>query len=435
MGKQSIFKKILTVLSLTVFLSAGYLAMSVVTSHPAKADCVPVFCIMSNTLSNEIKVIGKSIKAAIEEAQAQIIANFTVAIADYTRKVNDKIDDVTENVTNWFDTFWNFNQKPSKQAMTDQLSAMNADQSRELSSFTDAANQNRTSKEFEDQQIKSHREQRPDENGCITATVAGGMTRAFRTAVAYNAAAPAEKLPRSGNSVGTAAAAGPAADMKERWDTYTARYCNKDDNNGHSGCTSSGAFVGQDTDVTGTIFSKETIDLKNPDTKQTVDDLITNVAEPFVKDTVPPGAVKSSPGQGAILAGQSYKARRQTIYDSLYHIVSRRAPGSSMQDFVKPLRQAAGLPDSMISNNPSHNEIMQVMMSERFRSGTYSIEQIDEPENNQREMVIQQAFQLMQLSDQLDLMDRYSLLLAAQASAEIKGSKHFGSAMAGAPME
>ena len=57
-------------------------------------------------------------------------------------------------------------------------------------------------------------------------------------------------------------------------------------------------------------------------------------------------------------------------------------------------------------------------MTQRFRSGKYSLRQIDEPENNQREQVIEQALQLIQMSDELDLMDHYSLLLASQVSEE-----------------
>lgn len=95
------------------------------------------------------------------------------------------------------------------------------------------------------------------------------------------------------------------------------------------------------------------------------------------------------------------------------------------------MRKAAGIKDGLISDNPSHNEIMQAMMSERFRTGKYASGQVDEPENNQREMIIQTAFQLMQMSDQLDLMDRYSLMLAGQVGDQIKRSKRSGTAAAG----
>ena len=81
--------------------------------------------------------------------------------------------------------------------------------------------------------------------------------------------------------------------------------------------------------------------------------------------------------------------------------------------------------------SPSHIEIMQALTVERARSGRYALEQIDEPENNRREMVIQQALQIMQMNDQLDLMDRYSLLLAAQVGAEVKEAKVLGIAASG----
>jgi hypothetical protein len=435
MRKESIFKKLLLILLLAAFLSAA-------TAGPALADCPTGPCIATGSFTGAIAKLGVKIAAAVVEATTAITAYYTATVPVFTGKIEKKILKVTDNITDWIDTFWNNNQKPSQQSMTDQLAAMNADQSREIASFREAADLNRTLLDKAVQEINSRREQSPDENNCGAATLAGGMTRSSLFRRAYNTAAPVEKLPRTANAVGSSGATGAAADMKERWDTYVTRYCRKDDNNGHAGCTTNGAFAGQDTDVTGMIFSKETIDLKNDDTRQTVDDLIANIAEPFVNDPVPPSAVNSATGQAAILKGQAYKAKRQTIYDSLYHIISRRAPGSNLKgstggisSFVKALRKSTGLSNNVISSNPSHNEIMQVMMSERFRDGKYSLEQIDEPENNRREMVIQQAFQVMQMSDQLDLMDRYSLMLAAQAGEEVRKAKQTTSAQEGAPLK
>jgi hypothetical protein len=96
-----------------------------------------------------------------------------------------------------------------------------------------------------------------------------------------------------------------------------------------------------------------------------------------------------------------------------------------MEQFLRPIREASGMDTSYISNNPSHHEVLKVMTSERFRTGQLSIEQIDEPENNAREMVIQQAFQAMMMADQLDLLDRYGLVLAAQVGPQVKDAKPF----------
>ena len=136
------------------------------------------------------------------------------------------------------------------------------------------------------------------------------------------------------------------------------------------------------------------------------------------------------------MIGESYKAKRQAVYDALYFVVARRAPGSKSGEFLEKMRGiaagasgdtpgGAGVDPAYFApnQNPSRNEIMQVMMAERFRTGSYSVDQVDNPENNGREMVVQQAFMAMQLTDQLDLMDRFSIMLAAEVSENVRASK------------
>jgi len=438
MRRQSTLKKFLLILFFAAFLNAGYWSVSKAVQTPLVYFISPVCsvpCIMVGTFAAAIAGTQVSILASIAAVIPVITAQFTVSSADFSKTILKKINDTKKSITDGIETLWNKNLSRAMQDQTNQLTAINASQSYDIAVFFEAANLVRALRESQLQQIKSLFEQSVGGSGCVAATVTGGMTRASTIRRAYNASAPAAQVGRSGNSTDNPGSVSPAADMKVRWEKYSTRYCEKDYNNGASGCTEDQLFAGQDIDVAGTIFEKETIDLKVPDIRQTVDDLIVNIAEPFIKSTVPPGAVESSPGQEAILAGEAYKAKRQVIYDSLYHIVSRRVPGSAMKEFVAPLREDAGIAPEMISDNPSPNEIMQVMMSERFRSSKNAAGQVDEPENNQREMVIQQAFQLMQMSDQLDLMDRYSLLLAAQAGAEVGKAKNLGSAASGATMK
>ncbi len=195
-----------------------------------------------------------------------------------------------------------------------------------------------------------------------------------------------------------------------------------------------------------------------------------NLAEPFVKDPVTANPYKG--GKAAILKSVSYKARRQVVYDGLDYVISRRVPaGLSLLDEQKtnlntnnalgsdspklptasstpPLALAPGEPEFQpllqeiraltgeavsTSTNPSRDEVLRALMTQRFRSGAYSISQITDPENNQREMVVDQALQDIQLSDDLDIMDHQMLLLAAQVSSEIQHSYHFTNASEGAP--
>ncbi len=450
MRKQNAAQKFLMILTLVAFLSAGYMAVSFTTSHPAEAGMSFVWCggpciDAATGVAVGFAILDAAVGSMISNITQNITAFYTGAMAVFSVLITTNIGIAIKDVLDSIAAVWTTdptNQKNDDgklhaklRAMARQMTVMDASQSTQLTGIIDAANQNRTVSAQIDQKIKSHREQRLSEGIATSATGIGGLTRGGDFQQAYNAAAPLEMAPRSANVAGTPAGTGYAADALDRFQYYISNYCSKNDNNGASGCAADAPYVGRDLDFAGMIFSKDTIDVTNPDTQRILGDMLENIAEPFVHDPVPPDAVNSTEGQAALLAAESYRAKRQVIFDSLYHIVARRVPGSNLGDFIKPLRQKAGIPDALISDSPSHNEIMQAMTSERFRSGQYALQQIDEPENNQREMVVQQAFQIMEMSDQLDLMDRYSLLLASQVSDEIRRSSQEGSAAEGTPQK
>jgi hypothetical protein len=411
-NKNFIYKTFIAA-AFCIFLAMGYVATNVATSCPAEAQtCNCSTCVFAGptSVSGVLYIImGQLVGISIPIVTGLIIANMTIAAVAFGEVVAKKAYDVADRITSWIDTFWYYNLLPALQAMTAQLSTQTTDQERAVVNYTDAADMNRRQIELEQQTIEDHREERPSEDVCVAASVTGGVTKAYNIQRAYSAAAPFEQIGRSGNDKAAASSGGVAADMSDRWRNYVTNYCRQSYNAGHSGCTADQALVNRDLDVAGEIFAKDTIDVRDATTKKVIDDIIINIAEPFTKDSVQRGAVAGGIGQEAYLNGESHKAKRQTIYDLLYHVVARRIPGSGMQDYIEPIRQEAGINAGLISDNPSRNEIMQVMTSERFRTGKYALQQIDEPENNQREMVIEQSFQVMQMADQLDLMDRYTL--------------------------
>lgn len=472
MHKKNAIQKFLILLSLAVFLSVSYLAVNFVTTCPAVAQCASTAtpgssqgcrndtCTAGPSPSDStaaILAIGNTIIIpSLIQAEQILTAFITAQVALFTATVIPAFEPAIQNMGGWWGTFWYYNLLPTMQMITDQLSVPPSSQSLSIGYFMDAVNIDHLRIKIKERELETHRELRPSGNTCVAGTIVGGMTRVASFRRAYNASAPIERLPRSSNTVGLPSARGPSFDISDRWQEYITRYCRTDYNNGTPAgpgeCLVDGTFADKNLDVAGLIFMDDTLDLTNPatgaDLKRNIDDLITNIAEPFVTKLVPSSTISSWQGQNAILKKESYKAKRQVIYDSLYHIVARRVPGSvntallpdplAPNGYVSLLREAAGVPPppaAVISPNPSHNEIMQALMVERFRSGQYALGQIDEPENNQREMVIQQALHVMQMNDQLDLMDRYSLLLAAQVGDEIRAAKGLGTASAGVSFE
>ena len=124
---------------------------------------------------------------------------------------------------------------------------------------------------------------------------------------------------------------------------YLPKWCNATFNNGFAGCTANGSQVGLDVDVAGMVFAQDTIPLDttqdpNGITKDNMDELITNLAEPFVKDPVTAGLS----GKDAILESVAYKTKRQVVYDGLYYVISRRVPGGLRANSPGPGMPAAG---------------------------------------------------------------------------------------------
>ncbi|HRI77744.1 MAG TPA: hypothetical protein PLX33_12255 [Alphaproteobacteria bacterium] len=412
-------KKILAVVGITAFMAAGYLSLNVATSCKSQAQCVCSLCTYAaGGMGTAINLVNTTTTLpGITIATTMITAKFTEAMIAFDLAVAAKILEVGKNLNDWFDTFWLYNLRPAMQAMTVQLNTADADQSNIIGQYSDSMDANRTNMALMGTEIEEHRAMRPSETVCVGATTAGGMARAANIRRAYATSAPRERLNRSGARQGTAAANGPGADQGERWQDYVANYCDPTVNGGAAGCTAAGPMAGRDLDVTGEIFEKDTIDVRDANTRKVVDDLLTNIVEPVTMAPVPVEMLSGAEGQELFLEGEAYKTRRQVLFDAVYYIVARRVPGSDMAEFIEPIRTAAGLTNS--SDNPSHNEVMDALMVDRYRSGQNTTNQVDEPENNARELVMQQALQAMQMSDQIDLLDRYALIIAARVGKSV----------------
>ncbi len=391
-------------------------------------------CVFPQTFVSAIVAVGLSIMGGISEVTTDVSTTISLVTSVETATIVAQITFVMEEFTRFFHDLWYKKTLVQLQKMSNQLVTLEADQARYYGSFSDAKSILGLKNLREKMAIKSDREHRLGASAAIAATITGGMTRAAVLKNQYRNAATRKKSPRSAGKAG-ASYAGVTSDLEERWKNYTTLYCRKDYNNEVSGCDEDMPYADMDINVTRTLFFKETINLTNENMRTATDDLVTNIAEPLALNITSSASIKGIKGQANILRKESYKAKRQTVYDALYHVISRRAPGGNIAEFLGPLRESAGLPYSEISTNPSYNEIMHTMTTERFRTGIYSYQQIDEPENNKRELVIQQAFHLMQLNDQLDLLDRQALILAAQIGDSIKKAKPLSSGAKGGGMK
>lgn len=469
------FKYFLAALGLGVFFAVGYLTTSALVSCPARAIiCCQGIGMMNaqggclGPFSGITAPMGEITAAVTLPGIAYVMIStgvyYAAVMTEFMVKVYQQIGLNINHWLDWWNTLWYYNFNPALQDMARQLAVLDADQARAIGAFNDMLTRGGTFGRRADRDIASHVAQRPSENVCAAGSLSGGMIQAEVFTDAYNAAAGADMLVRTGNMAGTAAAGGTAAENNARYRNYVARYCDPNENAGVNDCTTAAPFAGLDRDVTGQVFQKETIDLKDPDTKQVVDDLVTNIAEPFVRDPIPYVATNSAEGQELVLKNEAYKAQRQVVFDALYHVVSRRAPTSSLASFTVPVHQAAGVPVAMreIKNAeekavadaggllsvrraqaqplatplpPSKNEVMNVLAVERSATGDFAARQVDEPANNAREAVVQEGVRLRQLNDMLDLVDRYSLIVAGQVGYRINQERPTDTKISQQPMQ
>jgi hypothetical protein len=469
---------LLFVLPLVLLLTLGRAA----PSHAQQCDAAGDACV--NGIAAAIAAAYNSILSpALKDATAEVMAYFTPLTNNFDDGMHPVLNWTAYKIGSWFDTFWFYNLRPMMQAMTRELNVANAEQTNAIGSFEDAANfirmarltGNATSdnpdpdnhnppQEGGDFGIADHRALRPSANVCTAGTIASGIVRANVFSDAFNTAAAAGKLWRSANLVGYPSSEGAGKDLNHRWqhknadgnpEGYVAFWCDERFNNGHSGCGAAGTgpFAGQDVDV-GQIFAQDTLPLTdnmddaaachdpihpdyggcNSQAKRNLDELIVNLAEPFAKDPI---TAYARDANEPLLRSVAYKTKRQIVYDNLYYVAARRVPAgmpSALLGALQDLRAQTGDDVPGMTPNASRNEVLRALMTQRYRNGKYALTQIDEPENNRRELVIQQALQLMQMSDELDLMDHYSLLLAAQVSREVIRNTAFSDAGHGAPL-
>ncbi len=425
---RTAWRQMLLIVAFVAMISVGYLTLSAVTSCPAEAAaCSCGSCVaMAPGVGASFLAVGAQAKLQIAAVTSVINTQYALAAEAFTLQAVTRFGQVVLDIDDWFDTYWYYNEKPAMQASVEQDNVIETMQAATVSMFRDAAELARTQRTLSAAEIQSLRENQPSAQLCTAATAAGGLMRVNAIRRAYANAAPVEAARRTANARGTAAARGSAADIAERWNNIRASYCNAADNNGASGCTENGPMVDADIDVTGTVFMNDTIDLTDTAKRQAVNDLVDNIAEPVAPNNLPSAELNSASGIEASVRRDAYRAQRQAIHTALQHVVARRAPGAGNGEFLAVLRGAAGMSADMLSDNPSHNEILEVMASERFRTGQYSIEQVDAPANNEREIAVQNATEVMLNKDRNDLVDLLSLMVAVEMGIEANDMRRGG---------
>jgi len=364
------------------------------------------------------KIVSAVLDKLISKALSAIEDAFKKNTDDMVESLLTSINDTELKMIAWWENMWRNKLLPAMQAMTRQLNTALADQSRTVQSVIDAGNLAENLLTRQEDEIEDHRMFRPDDkNGCPPATTAGGYGRATAFSNAMRNGWEKESVAIGLNKKDTPGAASAIDAERRRYDDYRENFCDPDGNGGENDCGASDpAYYNADTLPSKFIYNRLTTDVTEPKMAKAVETIINNMVGVPSADPISRDALKSASGQETFLARRAYLARYAAIRSVPQLIAGWRMPGSHMGDFVKSLREGAGVPLAGISANPSYREILHASSIDRFNSGAYAIGLVTDEGNIEMEKLTLNVFYLMQLRDYYELLERTALALAVQVS-------------------
>lgn len=398
------------------FVGPGFCASACIPCGPGP-PCVFCPCTAPGNASDLSNTLYNNLNDALSDS-ADTLENY----------VNEKTDDLVETLLDsinktelktidWWKTMWEKGLRPAMQKITQQLNVAIADQSRTLQSVVDAGADVESRRQRQGNEIENHRAGRPSENVCDSATLAGGYGRAENFARAMRNGWEKESVAIGLAQRGAPGAAAAAGAERRRYDEYRDLFCDPEGNGGHNECGASDpAYYNADTQPSRFIYNRLTADVTDPKMAKTLETINNNLVGVAATDPVSLGALQSATGQETFLAHRSYLARYAAIRAVPQLVTGWRVPGSHMGDWVRSLRQGAGVPLAEISANPSYREVMHASSVDRFNSGRYAVGMISDQNQVEMEKLTLDVFYLMQLRDYYELLERTALTLAVQVS-------------------
>lgn len=408
---------------------------------PTFSFCPSPFCDVTypcvtptTTTQTAVDALIASLESELTTA-ADTLENFIGnAVDTMTQAILEMINLVENNFIDWWAMMWSYDLRPSMQQMASQWNTSLTDQARTIASNNDANNQTQVQRDLQQNERRLHQTYRVSDRTCTAATNSGGLGRATGMGKNIRKARQVETNRIGTNRVGAIGDDGVGEYHAAQWNEYVNRFCDPTDNNGNNACTTPGGAPNADVRVTDTIYNETTIDVTDPDIEAATRVITENLTGSPAANPVMPGAVESSAGKQKILERRSYLARLSALRSVPLWVQAQRMPGSRGETWMRPLREAAGVPPSEVSTNPSYREIMHAMIIDRFNDGKFATKALSDETEVEMEKLMMNSFYLMQLRDYYELMERMALTLAVQ-TAMMVDQQQMPDALSAQPME
>ncbi len=380
-------------------------------------------CVRAGTSNTLATWLTNALQSCLDIAQLAFIGFVDNANTTIT---NNMLSQLEYDFIEWWKTMWYYNLKPSLQNMTDQINVAYADQSLFLHSATNATAISEDILLRQKIGLEGHRDIRPSDGTCVSATESGGLSRATMFARAMRKAWQDESFAYGLNTQGMNILSSGQTEG-QRHAEFKATFCDPNSNGGRNGpCTAANPlYYNADVQPTKFIYNTLTINMDPLDDimgemARTIKTINNNLIGVPSADIILSSSLGSAAGQDIFLNRRSYLARYGAVRSVPQLITGWRVPGGGRDplvgQWVKELRTAGGNSAASLSNNPSYKEIMHAMTVDRFNSGRYALGLITNESAIELEKLTLDVLYLMQLRDYYELLERTALTLAVQLS-------------------
>lgn len=399
---------------------------------PCCKGCVTP-CEVSGTASGVKTMIYTAFTASLQAAAIALENALAMHVDGMVQNLLEKVNNIEKNMIEWWSTMWYYNLNPSLRAMTVQVNTANTDLAKNYQSAIDAEQGTQTSAAVAKTEIQSARVVR--DNVCPPAGLTSGAGRGKTFARAMRGGWQKKAVNTGSNVVGSPGAGGVGQYLKEKTQTYEAAFCDPLANGGANVCGGSAPeeFYNADTQVSKILYNSLTIPVDDSSSTSVVDptggtmtrgalferaiqENIDNMIGSAAMDPVPEGAMTGPQAKETFMDRRAFLARYNALRSVPQLTASQRMPGSQLGQWIKEIRQDAGIPVSEISDNPSYREVINALAVDRFNSGKFALNLQVDRAGVEMEKLTMGTFYLMMLRDYHDLLERTALTLAVQVS-------------------
>lgn len=319
---------------------------------------------------------------------------------------------------------------PPVMLMTEQMTAVAAQQTMIIGTFIDAKHQLETQRLMQELQVQAHKDYQPSEEFCWFGTNVRSLAATEQIARFNKEALSARQLSRHLGNASMAGAVERDQDKLARWNKFTTTYCDPKDNaydpaepdSGLAlacGATGGGktARINIDIDYTRLIDEPRTLDVFYHDAASTPNNAEEDVmalgnnlyGHNVLTRKIDKELLKNPKAQRLYLALRSVAAKRGVAENSFNSIVALKSAGSSdlaapgsaskTREFLAAVMVELGVPPaevgSIIGENPSYYAQLEILAKKIFQNPDFYASLYDKPANVARKAVALKAIELM----------------------------------------